>query len=166
MIEQPTQPPIQTEMPTATLPSEPATQPADPTNLYQGGYRLVLFYNDRGFYLWNPGDRRLAIGAVSFEALSDATGQPAGYRFDGTLWASYYAQLFEGRCDALEIIDLPVTSRPSECVGFNASRTPVASSPWIFWLPRDGISRFRVLWENEEIAQCEITAGQCEVYIP
>lgn len=171
VIEQPTQPDILPETPSATPPPEPATRPAEvanltPTILYQDGYRLVLFYNDRGFYLWNPGDRRLAIGAVSFEALSDATGQPADYRFDGTLWAAYYAQLFEGRCDALEIIDLPAPSRPSVCAGFNASRTPVASSPWIFWIPREGISRFRVLWETQEIARCETTAGQCEVYIP
>lgn len=170
-IEQPTQPAILPETSTVTLTPEQDPQPAEitnptPTILYQDGYRLVLFYNERGFYLWNPGDRRLSVRAVSFEALNDATGQPGGYRFDGTLWAAYYAQLFEGRCDALEIVGLPAPSRPSVCAGFNASRTPAASSPWIFWIARDGISRFRVLWENREIARCEIAAGQCEAYIP
>jgi len=170
-IEQPTPPAILPATPSAPLTLEQATPSIEianltPTILHQDGYRLVLFYNERGFYLWNPGDRRLPISSVSFEAPDDATEQPAAYRFDGTSWAAYYTQLFEGRCNALEIIDLPAVARPSVCTGFNASRTPAASSPWIFWVPRDGISRFRVLWENQEIARCEIMAGQCEVYIP
>ncbi|MBN1311176.1 MAG: protein kinase [Anaerolineae bacterium] len=153
--------------PTAEQPTQPAEViDLPPTVLYPDGYRLVLLYNEGGFYLWNPGDRRLSISGVSFEALYDADGQPAEYRFEGSLWAAYYATLFEGRCDALEIIGGPATSRPAECIGYNASRTPVASSPWLFWLQRDGISRFRVLWENQEVARCEIAAGRCEVYIP
>ena len=70
------------------------------------------------------------------------------------------------RDDSLEIIGGPAASRPAECLGYNASRTPMASSPWLFWLQRDGISRFRVLWDNQEVARCEIAAGQCEAYIP
>jgi hypothetical protein len=168
--EQPPQQATPSESP-AEPTAEQTTQPAEaidlvPTVLYPDGYRLVLFYNEGGFYLWNPGDRRLLISGISFEALYDDTGQPAEYRFEGALWAAYYATLFEGRCDSLEIIGGPATSRPAECVGYNASRTPVASSPWLFWVQRDGIRRFRALWDNQEVARCEIATGQCEVYIP
>lgn len=156
--------------PTATITPEPTSEVIGaspmPTILYQNGYRVVFFYNERGFYMWNPGDRRLEIGAIVFEALDAATGQPAAYRFEGTLWAAYYRQLMEGRCNALEIIDLPSSSRPAECRIFNASRTPVSSSPWLFWLPREGIGQFRVLWDSQELARCEPTAGFCEAYLP
>jgi hypothetical protein len=56
--------------------------------------------------------------------------------------------------------------RPTECSQINAGRTPLDTSPWIFWRLRDGISQFRVLWDNQETARCEISAGVCEVYLP
>jgi serine/threonine protein kinase len=156
--------------PTSTAIDTPTEMPAvvnlTPTILNPDGYRIVLLYNERAFYIWNPGDTRLPIASIAFEALDAATGQPASYRYDGSLWAAYYSQLMEGRCDAIEIVDLSAPVRPSECGQINATRSPDEDSPWVFWRLRDGITQFRVLWDNQETSRCEISAGTCEVYLP
>jgi hypothetical protein len=35
-----------------------------------------------------------------------------------------------------------------------------------FWIQKEGSTQFRVLWLDEEVARCEISAGTCEMYIP
>jgi hypothetical protein len=147
-------------------PPEVAQTNPTATILNPTGYRVVFFYSERSFYMWNPGDRRLSISSIAFEALDDATGQAAPYRYEGDLWAAYYDQLMEGNCNALEIAELAAPVRPPQCPAYNAVRSPAASSPWIFWQAREEISQFRVLWEGVEIGRCEISLETCEVYLP
>lgn len=150
---------------TVTTTDTPVVVNPTATILNPNGYRIVLFYNERGFYIWNPGERRLQIASIAFEAI-DAAGQPTPYRFEGSSWAAMYAQLMEGRCNTVEIAAQAAPSRPAECTVFNATRTPVEDSPWVFWRAHDGITQFRVLWDNQETARCEISAGTCEVFLP
>lgn len=156
-----TMPPTLTETPT-----ESPAQPAAPTVLYPDGYRLVLIYTDIAFYLWNPGDRTLDVRSVDFEAVSDLSGEPTAYRFRGRQWAEIYGEIRPRHCDAIEIMEGGHFNRPADCQGYNATRTPPRASEQIFWLPREGASQFRILWDGQEIARCGVAAGRCEVYIP
>ncbi len=141
---------------------------AAPTGAPGGaGYRLSLSYTDRGFYLFNPGDRDLEISPIVFEALDAAAGTPTQYRFEGKIWAQFFLILEKGKCDLIEITGTSAyQSRPTECGSFNAQRTPRSDSNDIFWLPRDGITVFRVLWNGQEVGRCEIAAGRCEISLP
>ncbi len=150
------------------LPSPTSASALVPTAtvLYPAGYRVVMFYNQHAFYLWNPGERRLSVDQISFEAMDAATGSATQYGFPGSLWAQYYSDLHTNFCDSIAIGGQPTSSPPGECVGFNAVRTPVSTSPQLFWLPREGISQFRVLWDSQEIARCETRLEQCEAFLP
>src|SRR5574341_6456 len=140
--------------------------PLAPTVLYPNGYRLVLYYTGQDFYLWNPGSRTLDVHSLNFEALEAASGNRTEYRFDGKDWADFYREIMPGYCDALEISDYGHYSRPTTCAGYNATRTPPGTSRQIFWIPREGISQFRVLWNGEEVGRCAVGTGTCDVNIP
>lgn len=144
-------------VPTVTLPGGAA-----------GGNRtLHLFYNETSFYAWNPGSDGLAIGQVAFEAL-DGNGQPAGYELSGRSWAAFFSELQAGRCNRLEILFATAYLRPSQCRGYNATLTPQDNERRVFWIPRDGVNDFRVLWNNQEAGRCPIAAGpqECEIILP
>lgn len=157
--------PIHTPTPTET--ALPPTGTALPTMLYPDGYQVILWYTDGGFYLYNPGDRNIEVSPFSFEALSSANGLPKEYHFEGKVWAQFYPYVEDRKCANIEILK-PETSasRPAACWSFNAMRTPEETSTEIFWLPREGVAQFRVLWNGQEIARCEIANGICEIYLP
>jgi hypothetical protein len=46
----------------------------------------------------------------------------------------------------------------------NAYFTPTRTQGIDFWTGTSG--QFRVLWNGQEIALCEISAGECTAYIP
>lgn len=72
------------------------------------------------------------------------------------------------RCMSLEIFksEEPYL-RPAECENRTLSNLePTIDSGKIFWTPNDTSRQFRILWQNEEIARCEIEAGVCDFYIP
>jgi hypothetical protein len=151
---------------TPVPPSETPVLPPTATVLYPDGYRIVLSYYPDAFYLWNPGSTNIEVAGLAFEALDAATGQPTAYRFGGEQWAAYYYEVRRGHCDGIEIVGRPAFARPAGCAGFNAVRTPPETSEWLFWVPRQGITRFRVLLDGQEIARCEISAGVCELRLP
>jgi hypothetical protein len=40
------------------------------------------------------------------------------------------------------------------------------TSELVFWLPREGITQFRVLWNGNEVARCKLSEGICNVTLP
>lgn len=154
---------ILTTSPTLAAATQPAPTIAAPTE--SGPYEVMLYYSAGGFYLRNPGQREIDVGPLAFEAL-DGSGAPAPYRFDGADWAELYPKLLPRRCDAIEISAEHLPPRPPGCLRFNAIRTRMLTSPVVFWIEREGVSEFRVLWAGEEIARCEIAAGSCPVVLP
>ncbi|MCI0393899.1 MAG: serine/threonine protein kinase [Chloroflexi bacterium] len=153
-----------------TTSAQPATAassggPAPTVTLPAGSSRaLNLFYNEGSFYVYNPTGEDMDMRAVAFEAVND-NGEPAGFAYDGRRWAGFYRWLEPGKCDALEVLKHE-RLRPEQCRGFNALITPEPGEPNIFWIAREGVSQFRVLWHEQEVGRCEIGAGQCQVTLP
>lgn len=137
---------------------------ATPLAATAGSEALLLFYGESGFYAWNPGPNQIEAGALAFEAL-DASGQPTGHRFDGQSWGRFYPLIEAGNCNRIEIVNA-TPQQPDQCRDYNAYVTPQATDEMVFWLSREGISHFRVLWENQEVGRCDATAGRCEVPLP
>lgn len=166
---------ITTQAPDSTAPAAQSTTPAVEggtvyptiTSTPPGtGYRVVMFYHEDGFYLWNPGDQRVQVRPLTFQALEAVSGEPARYEFKGNQWAQYASEIMPGHCASLEPDDAANAQRPRECQGFNATRTPPRNSDLTFWVVREGILAFRVLWNDQEVARCAMSAGTCEAYLP
>jgi hypothetical protein len=161
-------PPTPTPEPSAT-PTEEATPevqaPVEPTVLYPEGKALQLLYNASSFYAYNPDGQRLPVEDLSFVAL-DATGERTNYRFSGLDWTAFYRFIDRGACSRLEIVMAQPFLRPSECRNYNASVNPRTTDSEVFWITRDNVTQFAVLWNREEIARCETAAESCTVYLP
>lgn len=130
-----------------------------------GESRLILFYNDGGFYAWNPEGTDITIRELVFQAI-DTDGNPTGAFFEARRWAGFYPTIQIGKCDRLEILNDVHKERPSQCHGYNAIMTPEKTDPMIFWLGGEGVTQFSVTNGGQEIGRCEVGAGQCEVLIP
>ncbi len=81
-------------------------------------------------------------------------------RFQGDQWAFWSME--PGRCMEIVFADIgrvgcPEGRRP------NAWFTPTRDQGVDFWT---GAGQFRVLWEGEEIAVCDIAAGVCPASVP
>lgn len=175
----PSAPPTETAVPTAAptetiivaatetaVSASPTSPPvAAPTVLYPNGKRILLLYDANSFYLWNSTAERIAIRSIDFENI-DANGNFAGYFFDGSLWTQFYSYVEDQSCVRIELLRAPAYLRPPLCRAYNATVTPDPDDAAVFWLPRSGITQFRVLWDNQEIARCEVNAGQCELFLP
>ena len=127
--------------------------------------RFILYYDANSFYILQVTGDKTPVSPISFERL-DKLDVPSN-RFSGQQWAKYYPSIEPGVCMRLEIIDSSPYLRPPECNNqYYATRTPSGGDPGIFWTPAEGSEQFRVNWENEEVARCEINAGICEIYLP
>ncbi len=167
-------PPAPTE--TATVPSATAENTltatltplvtATTTPLYPNYKRIWLYYDQSGFYIYNASDSNRSISPIAFERL-DSAGNVLN-RFDGLLWSDLYPILHPGRCMRVEIQSSPyLYLNPPICRDYYYStRILPRTSNLIFWTPRPDSAQFRVLWMNEEVGRCDISAGFCEVYIP
>jgi hypothetical protein len=152
---------------TATLsPTRPVADPTPrPTILFPDGRRLEMWYNEDSFYLHNPGDLRVQLAFLVFEAIDEA-GRPLEYQFEGWRWARYYQFLEPGGCVRLEQMQGVRYIRPPVCEIYNSSVTPTEDDPEIFWLPREGVAQFRAIWRQEEVGRCPVSSGFCEIYLP
>lgn len=161
--------------PTATLtatftftPSPTATaspsQALEPTVLYPTGRRFVLYYDENSLYLHNVSGDRVELRPFAFERL-DEFDIPLN-RFEGGRWAQFYAYVHHLSCVRLLIGNAPAYLNPPQCQAYNAEVWPERGMSLDFWTPQAGSTHFRVLWNNEEIARCEIAAGSCEVFLP
>lgn len=166
VADTPTAEPAPTE--TAVIEPEPTQAPqveVAPTVLYPNGHRLELIYNPSSFYIFNASPDRVRVSSLKFEALNDA-GQPVGYNFDGYRWSQFYSFVDSNSCVRLEILKRSNYLRPGKCRNYNSTITPPEGDPEVFWLNEAGATQFRILWEDQEVARCSITADLCEVFVP
>ncbi len=162
----PTTTPTPTDAPIAAVTSEP-TANLTPTVLYPDGRAVQLLYDETSLYAYNlPGQSRLEIDRLGFEALS-ADNLPVR-AYNGTSWSGAYAFLDSGNCIALEILQATRHLRPGLCQGsgYNALRTPNSSANTVFWTEASGASEFRVLWDGLEVGRCPTGSGTCEIRVP
>ncbi|PWH15322.1 MAG: hypothetical protein DDG60_05875 [Anaerolineae bacterium] len=124
--------------------------------------RLWLYYDSYGFYIYNASADNRSISPIAFERLDSAN------RFGGALWAEFYPTLHPGRCMRIEIQNNPNNYlNPPVCKNYYLSTRSISTeSNLIFWTAQASSEQFRVLWQNQEIATCNIAAGFCEVFIP
>ncbi len=139
---------------------------AVPTVKYPNGKRFTIFYDARGLYLMNTSDKTRPVESFAFDRLTDA-GQPVNH-FDGWRWSQFYPVIYPDNCLKIEMTkQAEYPGRPTECENRTlGGRFYDRGSPFFFWTPQDGSHFFRVLWKNEEVAQCEISRGICEVFVP
>ncbi|MEZ0395025.1 MAG: serine/threonine-protein kinase [Anaerolineales bacterium] len=139
---------------------------ATTTPLYPNYKRMWLYYDQSGFYIYNASDTNRSISPIAFERLGSADN--VLNRFEGLLWSDLYPTLHAGRCMRIEIQSSPyLYLNPPICRNhYYSTRILPRTSDLIFWTPRPDSTHFRVLWMNEEVGRCEISAGFCEIYIP
>jgi hypothetical protein len=142
-----------------------ATSTATPTLTSTPWRRFVAYYNYNSFYLLNASRSNLEVERLAFERL-DTSGQPLN-RFDGLEWGVYNPTLPNQMCNRIEIRDNPPFLRPMECNNlYKVKLTPYRSAEYIFWSASQGSLEFRVLWDNQEMARCQIAAGVCVFWLP
>lgn len=156
--------PTGTSAPTETQPPPTEKATAAPTVKYPQGRHVRLYYNDNAFYLFSLVDEKFVMEPIAFERL-EASGRPSN-RFDGFEWARLYPYIWPDTCMKAEILGSQPYSPPSGCQGYNASRIFRRDEAVVFWTAHEGSSQFRVLWDEEEIARCEIADGVCDVFLP
>lgn len=160
------QPPTLTYTPSHTPTTTLTATPVGPTVAYPNGRPVRFFYDDYSFYMWNIHSQQIAVSSISFEGL-DSTGEPTTNRMSGELWAQFYGYIESTKCTAIELTAAPGWLHPSQCWDYNAILTPQQSSRIVFWtFGSQGNQQFRVLWNEVEVARCEISAGECSVYLP
>jgi serine/threonine protein kinase len=159
--------PTDTPAPTATFtlpPPTPIPQTLEPTILYPNGRRLALSYDETTFYVRNLSADQLEVRHFAFERL-DSAGNPAN-RTEGVRWAQFYSFLHPQACMRAVILDQPDYLSPPSCQAINSEIWAEDGRSFDFWTAQEGSTQFRVLWNNEEIGRCDISAGTCEVFIP
>ena len=160
--------PSLTPPPSPPVPPVPTAAPAaTSTVLYPEGRLIRLLYNAGGFYLLNLSTSRIDVGRLSFEAVPTA-GTPVTFRFEGADWADFFPFVLPERCNYVELFrPEQAANRPAICRETNAAREDIDPDNAVaFWLERPGLSHFRVLWNEGEIARCELLRGRCDAYLP
>ncbi len=153
------------DTPTETITPIPTVSPM-PTIKYSDGYLMTAFYNENSFYIFNKGKASRSESGFIFERINDdGTFQD---RFFGWEWEKYFMVIQQNRCMSLEIYQSQQPYlRPVECENRTLSKLePTADSGKVFWTATDTSHQFRILWQVEEIARCEIEAGTCDFYVP
>jgi hypothetical protein len=125
-----------------------------------------MAYNAQSFYLHNPSSQRLNPAPIRFEAL-DAEGAPLPYTMSGTAWSQFYPFIEGNSCVRVE----PWGGsndflRPAFCTNYNASHRPQSGTDELFWIPQRGVTHFRVLWDEQEVARCSLADGACTIFVP
>jgi len=160
-----TETPLPTSTPTDTITPTSTVSPV-PTIKYPDGYLMTAFYNGNSFYILNRGKASRSESGFIFERINnDGTFQD---QFVGWKWEKYFMVIQSNRCMSLEIFqsEQPYL-RPTECEDKTLSKLePTSDSKELFWVPSNTSHQFRILWQNEEIARCEIEAGTCDFYVP
>ena len=112
-----------------------------------------------------------SFSGFAFERL-DLSGNPIG-RFNGALWNSKnFTYIAAKYCASIKIFgdENPPYLDPPDChggyVGIIQPRTDEADRHLLFWNQREGSTQFRVLWLDQEVARCDISAETCDFYVP
>jgi hypothetical protein len=146
-------PPTETSVPPSETPMQGEVQTA-PTTAPSDWLPVRFIYNNDSFYWMNDASRSINTRPIVFERIG-GTG-----RFEGRWWA--YWTMEPGRCMEIVFTDVRFPQRPNGCRP-NAFFTPTRTQNTNFWT---GLGQFRVLWNNIEIAVCEIAAGECRAAVP
>jgi serine/threonine protein kinase len=153
----PTLPPVAT--PSVSI--QPGT--AIPTVLYPSGRLFVLVWTDTAIYVANQSGQRVPTGNMSFERV--LTNGLVSDRYLGGRWSAYYPYIETSKCVILKVqgtfSNLPRTECP---YGYNSEIN--AQHGEIFWTTADNSVEFRVLWNKQEIARCQIANKHCELRLP
>jgi hypothetical protein len=151
--------------PIVTSISAPPTVAGPPTVLYPNGRRLLLYYDESSLYMLNASGASVRLAPFAFERLDNFGA--AIHRFEGQQWAEFNSTISNGWCTRMEIFQREPYLRASQCNGrFNSSITPTGGDPFVFWTTYPDSTHFRVLWDDQEIARCEIGAAFCEFFLP
>lgn len=153
-------PPSPSDIPADTFTPVPAL----PTLAYLDGSQIVIYYNANSLYVWNPNSRRVRAGRFKFEAI-DPEGNTLGNTFDGTSWTQFYSFVDGGNCVAIEMT-VGTLLKPEECGALNAIVNSTPSGDIVFWTAQGLTAGFRVLWDDAEIARCDIAEESCTFNIP
>jgi serine/threonine protein kinase len=154
-----------TQVPTNTLePTIPPSEVAAPTVMYPNGRHVTLYYNENSLYLHNLSGDRIALGSFAMERLF--TSGAISNRFDGVRWAQFFPYVMAQSCASLLMANSSPFLNPGQCQSNNAEVWATRGLSLDFWTPQTDSTQFRVLWNNEEVARCEIAAGTCEVFLP
>jgi serine/threonine protein kinase len=162
---------VQEPTETAELEAELTSRPAEvegppPTPLEEGDFHEA-YWDDTSFYLKNLSGNDRPIAPIAFERLHN-NGRVLD-RFEGRNWSEFYPTHEEGLCVVIEIINYVDHLDPPECRNRHViTRTPTLEEgeDTIFWTDEGGSKVFRVLWQDVEVARCEIDKGYCEIYLP
>lgn len=136
----------------------PVERGSTPVVTDPNGQLLTLFWDQQAFYGVNQSQDDILVSSLTFERLrSDGS---RGERFEGRRWSAYYPRIQVKKCVVLK--DTSDSVQHDLCAsGINAMVTAQESE--IFWLPTPNTTEFRVLWEGQEIARCQITQNRCVV---
>jgi len=164
--------PTLTLAPTETeTPTPPPSLTPLPTVKYADGNQFTLFWNETSLHIFNRSREPRSFSGFAFERL-DVEGNALG-RFPGSLWNNaQFTYIPSKYCASIKIYgdEDPPYIDPPECrggyVAFAQPRLDPEDKHLIFWNEREGSTQFRVLWVDEEIARCEISAGVCEIFTP
>jgi serine/threonine protein kinase len=163
-------PPTQTQLPPTSIP--PSLTPAPsvtntsipptsvpvaigPTSPPADWLPVRFIYDGNAFYWMNDSGETISSEFITFEQMDGSK------RFRGSSFSWYSME--PGRCMQIVFADVarvgcPENRRP------NAYYTPTRGQGVDFWTGDTG--QFRVLWNDTEIAVCDISAGQCDAAIP
>ena len=152
---------------TPSAPAPTSTAGSTPTIKYPDGKRFLVFYDARGLYLVNVSDEKRPLEPFDFQRLDDG-GQPVGEMFTGFRWSQFFPVLYAQNCVKIEITkQAEYPARPVQCENRTlGGRFYERDDPLVFWTAQAGSHEFRIRWQGEEVARCEIAAGACEVFIP
>ncbi|HSH01636.1 MAG TPA: hypothetical protein VLL52_03895, partial [Anaerolineae bacterium] len=153
---------------TPTSPSQPTSPPAptSPPIPYPNGDRFLLFYNENGFYFYNDSPNDYPTSSLLFQRLN-ASGSPTN-QFWGSQWARFYPNIQSGGCTRIEIVSTN-TNPPAQCTNSNnnSTRNTVPEADDVFWTTQGtDATQFRVMWNSEEVGRCDISVGQCTIFLP
>ncbi len=156
-------------IPTVTLTLSPvatADVQITPTVKYPNGYLLTAYWSENSFYILDQGKAARSAAGFSFERIN-ADGSFQNH-FGGWEWEKWFAAIQPKHCFSLELYPTNTSYlNPPNCDKRVLSnlRLPPQSAK-IFWIATETSHQFRILWLDEEIARCEISAGTCDFYVP
>ncbi len=145
--------------PPAAIPTVKPNATASPHSAQQ---LFTLLWDNLALYGANQSDADIPVDNLTFERVLVSGG--VGERYEGKRWGAYWRNVEVKKCVILRVTaawQLPVNECP---YGYNAD--VLALSNERFWTLAPDSVAFRVLWNGQEIALCQIAARRCNVYLP
>jgi hypothetical protein len=155
----PTASPTKTPLPPTATPTEkPAAVAAGSEDM-----PVILHYDDQSLILMNRSERNVNVSDWSF-----VQSQPDGstLTFEAQQWEggnSSTSALAAGECFQVQRNDIAQLANPDYCDQQSWARV---SFPRWFWKSNDTNTTFEVRRDDEVLATCLVSAGECGVELP